>query len=249
MPGAGNPLAWDRYSYVGNNSVNRVDPTGHWTEKALFYDADVGENLYPPLPKLPGKRDVFVDGKYVRDPANITYEKIGEFYKGEKWDPSSLLPGILYSEFGSQIDDAATEAATRMYNEYCSAGSWSSECISKFWSYYEGTRTNKGIEKVNNFNSGNITVAGVQQVDIIDSYKSIANDMVNHQVTLDGGKTFITGGREWDRPFEWCNLCLDNVPSFSKYSEGGNWMYIFTPHQKWEACGDKPCNLTGAGCN
>jgi RHS repeat-associated protein len=29
VPGAGNPLAWDRYSYVSWNPVNRVDPSGH----------------------------------------------------------------------------------------------------------------------------------------------------------------------------------------------------------------------------
>lgn len=29
IPGAGNPLAWDRYSYVTNNPINLKDPSGH----------------------------------------------------------------------------------------------------------------------------------------------------------------------------------------------------------------------------
>ena len=30
IPGAGNPLALDRYAYVQNNSLRYTDPTGHW---------------------------------------------------------------------------------------------------------------------------------------------------------------------------------------------------------------------------
>jgi len=29
VPGAGHPLAWDRFAGMGNNPINRVDPTGH----------------------------------------------------------------------------------------------------------------------------------------------------------------------------------------------------------------------------
>ena len=30
VPGAGNPLAWDRYAYANNNPINYNDPLGHW---------------------------------------------------------------------------------------------------------------------------------------------------------------------------------------------------------------------------
>ena len=30
VPGAGDPRAWDRYSYVKNNPVRYNDPSGHW---------------------------------------------------------------------------------------------------------------------------------------------------------------------------------------------------------------------------
>jgi len=29
VPGAGNPLAWDRYAYTLNNPVRYIDPSGH----------------------------------------------------------------------------------------------------------------------------------------------------------------------------------------------------------------------------
>ena len=32
VPGAGNPMAWDRYAYVNNNPVGYSDPTGHWPD-------------------------------------------------------------------------------------------------------------------------------------------------------------------------------------------------------------------------
>jgi RHS repeat-associated protein len=36
VPGAGNPQAYNRYSYVLNNPVRYVDPTGHFTEDELL---------------------------------------------------------------------------------------------------------------------------------------------------------------------------------------------------------------------
>ncbi len=32
MPGAGSPLAWDRYACVNDNPVRYADPSGHWGE-------------------------------------------------------------------------------------------------------------------------------------------------------------------------------------------------------------------------
>jgi RHS repeat-associated protein len=34
IPGAGNPMAWDRYSYINNSPINGVDPSGHLSCKA-----------------------------------------------------------------------------------------------------------------------------------------------------------------------------------------------------------------------
>ena len=36
MPELGNLLAWDRYAYVYNSPIGNVDPTGHFTDDALY---------------------------------------------------------------------------------------------------------------------------------------------------------------------------------------------------------------------
>jgi RHS repeat-associated protein len=50
VPGAGNPLAWDRYAGLGNNPVRYTDPSGHNPEcgpDGIFCDPDFSlESLY-----------------------------------------------------------------------------------------------------------------------------------------------------------------------------------------------------------
>ena len=40
IPGAGNPLAWDRYAYVNDNPLRYRDPSGHCVETPD--DDDIG---------------------------------------------------------------------------------------------------------------------------------------------------------------------------------------------------------------
>ena len=42
MPGAGNPLAWDRYAYALNSPVRYTDPTGHFSKDQIvsFFGVD-----------------------------------------------------------------------------------------------------------------------------------------------------------------------------------------------------------------
>ena len=50
IPGAGNPLALDRYAYVQNNSLRYTDPSGH------YYMEDPGSIYVPPPPPLTSYR-------------------------------------------------------------------------------------------------------------------------------------------------------------------------------------------------
>ena len=49
VPGAGNPLAWNRYAYVNYNPMINSDPSGHFTNKELKYI--FGENYEAEIQK------------------------------------------------------------------------------------------------------------------------------------------------------------------------------------------------------
>jgi hypothetical protein len=40
VPNPSNSQDWDRYSYVRNNPIRFIDPTGHVAEKALYFEGD-----------------------------------------------------------------------------------------------------------------------------------------------------------------------------------------------------------------
>ena len=39
IPGAGNPMAWDRFAYSNNNPVNYTDPSGHWSIPSFNFNS------------------------------------------------------------------------------------------------------------------------------------------------------------------------------------------------------------------
>ena len=57
MPGVDNPQAWDRFSYVNNNPLRFIDPTGHYLDDGCEWEGctidkvndDLWEICYPPF--------------------------------------------------------------------------------------------------------------------------------------------------------------------------------------------------------
>jgi RHS repeat-associated protein len=52
IPGAGNPQAWNRYSYTTNNPVNYIDPSGHRSCNGTDENGNCEEDDWVPLPKI-----------------------------------------------------------------------------------------------------------------------------------------------------------------------------------------------------
>ncbi len=149
----GNPQSFNRYSYVLNNPLRYVDPTGYVPDPACVgtYIPDCGIDddepsddespLVPPQPP-PG---MGADG-----PAG--YAGIAALAsQQDAWWGATLSPleavaivlrfevstAIYKDETGWHMNPTALEAATRKYNQFCSGGAWSAACFSGFWGYYQ----------------------------------------------------------------------------------------------------------------
>lgn len=132
VPGAGNPMAWDRYSYAGNNPMRYTDPSGHWyydpgcdclvdTEdnsgnenpENLDYEIDYNEDEGNPLEELLGDRGRGADyktfsfggGGIIGGHVSITNDRYDNWYIGLGLDFGKSILGFSGNWVGGFMID------------------------------------------------------------------------------------------------------------------------------------------------
>jgi len=84
VPGAGNPLAWNRYAYTLYNPLRYVDPSGHWTSKKQFVEIML-EELHVEGSLIDNSEDTTISFTIIIEDKNkITYHEFNIEYTG--WD-------------------------------------------------------------------------------------------------------------------------------------------------------------------
>ena len=123
VPGAGNPMAWDRYAYALNSPTNFIDPTGHFAKKDIprlcpnckswdevkayylsLYGSDTGDLIYRLL-KHPGVTwgSILIAGNQDTASAQFSFIIIneGDNYRLGLWDLKNDTEADLGSVIGS----------------------------------------------------------------------------------------------------------------------------------------------------
>jgi hypothetical protein len=138
IPNAADPQAFNRFSYVRNNPINFNDPTGHkWTcigEQTDDHCYDDGDGNTSGNTHLARKT-----WKFFHDKGLVgNDQKAMEYLVETEFNWSILNKNVMtpntqgYNLF---------EAVTRNYNQHCSSGAWSGNCLNNFWAYHQGPLT------------------------------------------------------------------------------------------------------------
>ncbi len=150
------------------------------------------------------------------------------------------------------------DATTHKYNQFCSAGSFSADCLNKFWGYYEPIRTVANNESTRN------------DILYLNIYKCPPhNKPYKGEALLKYGDDIVNrksiGGQSLDVVSEWVTikqeknpiayyLFLSNVKATYRRDFNGNGkgriFLVMSPNEQNSNCADvglgAGCNLTGA---
>jgi RHS repeat-associated protein len=144
VPGAGNPQAFNRYSYSLSNPLKYIDPSGHdpCTAVAGTYEPDCGVDgwklpVRPPKRRLPSSPPIGTN-EYGATALQGLWAL--QNATGATLTPQDFLAFVVASEYiGSIGDDPDMRAAvTRRYRTYCGEGAFSGRCLNSFWAYMQG---------------------------------------------------------------------------------------------------------------
>jgi RHS repeat-associated protein len=180
IPNPGDPPSYDRYSYVRNNPLKYVDPSGHnlncgqqgshaspedcadviaTTPRASKPGQALFEQSFPTNFDVSALDDQYARGAYTTLAYLASLD--GEWW-GEELSAQEAIAMVLYLEASVALEEDANgvfvmnsdvrEAITRRYNEYCSAGPWSAGCFDGFWGYYEPLVNGSRLDEIQGIN-------------------------------------------------------------------------------------------------
>jgi len=146
VPGAGNPMAYDRYAYVFNSPLNYIDPSGHRTcsaRQAATGDETCDQNIdankaTPPNDKRPGTR---VPGTKDLDQSIDVMATLAalEDQLGRPPTMAEILYMTAWTEFYAvgQARTLGLEGLTRVLYQTCGGPSCTQVQLVKFLSGYQ----------------------------------------------------------------------------------------------------------------
>lgn len=203
MPGAGNPLAWDRYAYALWNSIRFSDPTGHCIFSAYgkCYLEDDKSATYAPSSQVKNFLDLeatFLSSVWrggTTDPhssayAGLAYDKYLEVKAklGRDITIREMLATVSYNEFGTMTGNdysLSEEALSRQYFYFCGSDG---VCLgNELWIFLGGFEAwyNQDVD---------VLVFGMSTTKGEKTANRIFTEVSWHS------------GWKWDRPFVFANL-------------------------------------------
>ena len=140
VPDPYNSQDYDRYSYARNNPLRYVDPSGH-TPVCIMGGANGSCLTWAGLAEAGNNDAAGFEGLNNDIQARIAGKMMDlGIYKDEQ----KAMNYVTSSECMSGACTSSGETFKAMmhkYNEHCSGGAWSPECIQSFWGYPQGILT------------------------------------------------------------------------------------------------------------